>query len=407
MSLQLDLTAMNPVLKELIDNQIVQDATYKNNVLYSMLKKNTNMGGKYTPQPIQIGKGQGRSANYTAATANQTANVFKEFLLTPVKDYSIGTIDRLTMLSANSDKKAFVQALKSARDGALDVLNNSLGQAVYGSGTGTVAAIGSITSGVITLANPQTAVYFELNQTLQQAATDGGTPVSALGYVVDIDRVDGTVTVSASAIGGSAGTPTAWASGGFLLINGDSNAKMSGMQAWLLATAPSGGDNFYGVNRSVDRVRLGGCFWDASQQSLEEGVQDGLNFVDTVGGGKTDIVVMNPYSFTNFRKSLGSKVQYVDMQATPTVGFRGIEIDGPNGTVKVLSDRWCPPKTALALQMDTWQLWSVGEAPALVEDDGLIMRRTPGQDSFFFELAAYIQLGCNAPGKNGLFNLSA
>jgi hypothetical protein len=95
------------------------------------------------------------------------------------------------------------------------------------------------------------------------------------------------------------------------------------------------------------------------------------------------------------------------MQATPTVGFRGIEIDGPNGTVKVLSDRWCPPKTALALQMDTWQLWSVGEAPALVEDDGLIMRRTPGQDSFFFELAAYIQLGCNAPGKNGLFNLSA
>ena len=171
---------MNPVLKELIDNQIVQDTTYKDNVLYAMLKKNPNMGGKYTPQPIKIGNGQGRSASYAAATSNQTASVYKEFLLNPYKDYSIATIDRLTMLAANSDKKTFVQALKDARDGALQVLKNSLGSSVYRSGTGTIGAISTITAGVIQLADITTSVQFEINQTLQFATADGASPVAAL-----------------------------------------------------------------------------------------------------------------------------------------------------------------------------------------------------------------------------------
>ncbi len=94
------------------------------------------------------------------------------------------------------------------------------------------------------------------------------------------------------------------------------------------------------------------------------------------------------------------------MVATPTISFRGVEIQGPRGMVKVLADRNCNAKTAYALQMDTWQFLSVGEAPSLVEEDGISMLRSPTSDSFQLQFAAYANLACNAPGYNGVFKLS-
>jgi hypothetical protein len=405
--MQFDLTALNPVLKELIDNQIVQNTVYKDNPFFALVKKNTSMGGKYFPQPIQTAVGQGGSATWATAQANQTASVFQEFLITPKKDYSFSTIDRLAMLSAKSDKMAFVQALENARDSALTQIKNSLGYGIFGSGTGTIGSIAAISGGsVVTLANASDITKFSVNQTLQASATDGATPRAALGYITAISRSLGQFTLSAVSVQGSVGTPAGWVAGDSLLRAGDSNLKLNGLNGWLPFADPSTSDNWFGVNRSADRVALAGCVYDGSQQSIEEALQDGLNLVSNVGDGSTDYIITHPNSLTNLIKSLGSKVQIVDMMATPTIAFRGVEINGPRGSVKVISDRNCPAMTAFALQMNTWQFVTVGEAPALVEEDGLSMLRSTTQDSYQLQFAAYGNLACNAPGYNGVFKLS-
>ena len=73
----------------------------------------------------------------------------------------------------------------------------------------------------------------EVNQVLQANATDGGTPRAALGYVIARNVVAGTITVSATTWGGAAGSPTNWTGGDYLLVQGDNNATISGLQAWL------------------------------------------------------------------------------------------------------------------------------------------------------------------------------
>lgn len=402
-----DLTAANAALKELYDGQAVENLVYADNPFLAMVPKKTDFGGKYKPIPIITGNSQGRSATFSNAQGNQTAAQIQSFLLTRNHDYSIATIDNETMLASKTDKMSFLEGAKVVIDGAFGSITNSLAGALFRSGTGSVGQISAISSGVITLVNAGDVVHFEVNQTLQANATDGGTPRAALGYVVAVDRGLGKITVASSALGGSPATPASWAANDYLLVQGDVNAKIKGLQAWLPATAPSGGESFFGVDRSVDRVRLAGLYYDGSAQSIEESLIDASSTLAREGG-KPNVFVTNFASYAALEKSLGSKVQYVDMKGPADIAFRGIMINGANSQIKVMADRSCPASKGFLLQMNTWCLESLGEAPQILRyGDGLEMLRVSNADTAELRIAYYAQLRTNAPGWNAQVNLSA
>ena len=113
------------------------------------------------------------------------------------------------MLSAKTDKMAFIQTAKVLVDAAIRAATNRAAFALFGDGTGTIGQIGTISSGVITLANSQQVTQFEVNQVLDAGTSAGGTQWSAKGYVIAVNRSTGVVTVSTT-LGGTAATPTSW-----------------------------------------------------------------------------------------------------------------------------------------------------------------------------------------------------
>lgn len=401
-----DLTAANAALKELYDGQSVMNMVYKNNPFLALVPKKTDFGGKYYPIPIQTGVSQGRSAVFSTAQANQSSIVFQEFLLTRKRDYSIAQIDNETMLASATDKMAFINGAKRVVDGAIISAKNSLASKLFRAGTGSIGAIGTISSGVITLSNPNDVVQFEVNMTIQANATDGGTPRAAIGYVTNVDRAAGLVTVSATAMGGAAGTPSGWAAADFLLVQGDVNAAFSGLAAWLPTTAPTSA-LFYGVDRSTDSWRLGGGRYNGGSQSLEEAIIDASALVAREDG-MPDTLITNFASYSALEKSLGAKVQYINLNGPADVGFKGIVINGANSTINVVPDRNCQAQTGYLLQMDTWALSTLGEACSIQRyGDGLEMLRMSSSDASELRVATYGNLGCEAPGKNCVIQLSA
>lgn len=394
----LNLTSMNAALKELYDGQVVENLVYADNPFLALVPKKTDFGGKYKPIPIITGVSQGRSATFSYAQTNQTAVSIQSFLLTRESDYSIATIDNQTMLASRTDKMSFLEGAKLVVDGAMRSITNSLSSALFRSGTGSIGAIGSISSGVITLSNANDVVQFEVNQTLQANATDGGTPRAALGYVIAVNRSAGTVTVSATGIGGSAGSPSGWAAADFLLVQGDVNAKVKGLAAWLPSTAPTSGDSFFGVDRSQDVTRLAGVRYDGSAQSIEESLIDASSLLAREGG-KPDVCITNFATYAALEKSLGSKVQYVDMKGPAEIAFRGIMVNGANSMIKVFPDRNCQPNKGYLLQMNTWCLNSLGDAPQILRyGDGLEMLRVSNADAGEVRIGYYANLSTNAPG---------
>lgn len=402
----LDLAAMNAALKELYDGQVVENLVYADNPFLAMVKKNTDFGGKYKPIPIITGVSQGRSATFANAQGNQSPVQIESFLLTRNYDYSIATIDNQTMLASRTDKMSFLEGSKVVIDGAIRSITLSLSSSLFRSGTGSLANISTITTGVIQLTNIGDVVQFEINQVLQANATDGGTPRAALGYVVAVNRSLGTVTVAAS-MGGAAASPAAWAANDFLLVQGDNNLKIKGLAGWLPSTAPTAGDNWFGVDRSVDTVRLAGYYYNGANQSIEEALIDNSSVLAREGG-KPDIFVTNYQSYSALEKSLGSRVMYVDAKSPANIAFRGILVNGANSVIKVFPDRNCQVQTGYLLQMDTWCLESLGDAPQILRyGDGLEMLRVYNADAGEVRVGYYAQLRSNAPGWNSQVSLSA
>jgi hypothetical protein len=409
---QFDMTAANAALKELYTDQVVQNLVYADNPFLAMVPKVTDFGGKYKPIPIIIGTSQGRSATFSIAPGYQSPPIVNSFLLTRMSDYSIASIDNQTMLAAKTDKMAFIEGAKLVVDSAIRVITNSLATSLYRSGTGTIGRISDITSGVITLSSAADVVNFEVNQAIQVTSTDGGTPRTTVGYVCAVNRSAGTLSVStAYGVTTGFGTPTNWTNNDYILTYGDlvttgTQLKVSGLAAWIPTSAP-GTTAFYGVNRATDTIRLGGVRYDGSTQTIEEALIDATALVAREGG-RPNKVFMSYGSFAAFVKSLGSKVQYIDVKGPAEVGFRGVRIIGSNTQLDCFPDRSCPANLAYALQMDTWQLASLGDAPQILRyGDGLEMLRIYNADASEIRCGYYANLACNAPGWNCVVQLSA
>jgi hypothetical protein len=392
----LDLTSFAAALKSHYTNDKVENMVYQDNPLLALMPKMESFGGKNLPIPIIYGNPQGRSANFADAQANKTSSKLKDFVLTRSKDYSLASIDNETLEASKGDANAFMEAATTEIDGAIHSAARSLAIAMYGTGSG---KIGQIASGqgtpTITLVEPEDITNFEVGQTLVTSTADGGGSVKAgQVQVTGLDRDLGTVTVSGN---WTTGIATA-AANDYIFVEGDYDAKIKGLRAWLPDSAPTS-TAFFSVDRTADVTRLAGVRFDASAMPIEEGLVKAASRLAREGG-KPEKVFMNYSKYADLENALGSKVQYIDMKVNAEISFRGIQINGPRGPIQVVPDQNCPSDRAFMLDMKVWKLYSLGKAPKILDTDGLKMLRESSADAVEVRVGYYAQLGCRAPGFN-------
>lgn len=399
MGAYLDLPAENAGLKEMYDGQKVENLAYKKNPLLTMMPKKPKATGKVIPIPIIYETSMGASSNFGNAQGNQTPMLLAEAFLTLKPDYSIATIGHQAALAAMDDKGGFIDFAKEFIDIAVQRASLRAALAMFRAGSGSIGQISSITNGVITLTNPADVSSFGVNQTLMGNSTDGGSPRAALGYVIARSVRAGTITVSATALQGSAGTPSGWAANDFLLVQGDNNSTMSGLQAWLPSTDPTSTDNFYGMNRSPD-TRLYGLFYNGASQAIEEALIDDALLVAREKGDPRHFMT-NYGSLSALIKAMGSRRDFVDWEGDADIGFRGVKVQGPNGIIEAFADRNCQPATGYLLDMPTWCLYSLNEVPHIFNwGDGMEVLRLGNGDAYETRCGYYANVGCRAPGWN-------
>ena len=249
------------------------------------------------------------------------------------------------------------------------------------------------------------------------------------GYVVSINRSQGQLTVgnAAAAAPTTAATPSGWVPGDYLAINGTSPLNgptisaafvpvaMTGLAAWIgQSQSITSSDVFFGVNRYQDTWRLGGGYYNGSNngQSVEEALYDGSTSLFMEGGFPSHCFV-GPNAYAALQKSCASRNIFEtkiegpkDEAGNVLIYFKGIEIQGAGSNFVVIADRNCQPYTAWLLTLEDWALYSLKQAPHVVDDDGVSFLRQASADSFEFRLAGYAQLGCAAPGHSMYIQLS-
>jgi hypothetical protein len=402
----LDIAKFTGAMKQMYPGWMIQKLTYQNNPLYALMPKTTDFYGEVLKFALIHGNPQNRSNTFASAQAGTSDALVKGFLLTRKQNYSLASISNELMEASSSNEGAFLEASKLQIDGALASLARSWAIQQYRSGTGSIGKVTAVApTTTLALTDVNSSVNFEVGQSISASTVDGGGAVKPAVTVTAIDRIAGTMTLSADVSGGG----YLWAANDFIFCTGDYDSALSGLDAWLpydnraARTAAS----FYGVTRNVDTTRLAGLVYDASAQNYEEGLIDALN-LGYREGAEFDYAMMNPLDVAQLVKILGSKVQRVQVSADVTeggkvmaqIGFNAIEVYGSNGAVKVISDRNCPKGRGFLLQMDTWKMASLGEPVRLFEADGLKMLRSSNADALDIRTFGYANMGCTAPGKN-------
>lgn len=376
-------------LKELYvdDKDYMKNIVYAKNPFLALVPKNESpdgFAGKYIPVPLEYGNPAGRAHAFANAQNQQTASDVVSYFVYAVQDYQLVTITNLLMEQTKSNAGAFVdEASRTLDNGFRNISNNMAFEAFYG-GTATRGAISSAAPTysaptlTFTLANAQTVVQFEVGMTLQASATDGGAALQNTPGTIDAIQITsvnrGTGVIAGTVVQGA--PQTSWVAASFLQVLGDIGIGgsttiagmlgLSGLAAWVPAVDPGSTDNFWGVNRSADPTRLGGLRYNASAQSISEGITNALAFGNREGAS-FDLIVLDFLSYSTLINELGAKVQYVELSHDEVeVAFEAIHFHSAYGKIPVLADRSCQAQTAWCLTMDTWKLRTLGKAPHIL-----------------------------------------
>ena len=410
----LDTTALNAVLKTQYTQKKVNLLTYKNNPTYAMIPKRTDFVGANKVVAIRNGAPQGRglgAAGFTASLANMSASVYNKFTVTRISDYAFGQVTTEAIRASKNDAGSLVDGLKNEVDGAIYTNMRSLAIGMFGNSgarRGVISAASAVGTPTITLATITDITAFEVGMILNTAATDGTSGAKRAGTVTvtGLDRVNGTITVSGNWSAGIA----AVAVGDSIFQNGDFEAVktgLSGFAAWLPLVAPTGGDNFFGLDRSSDVTRLAGIR-DTSHAGgpLEETIIDVAALV-VREGGMPNKVILNPLDVAKLVKALSTKVIYDRSKSfdEPDIDFKSVSIQGPAGQLDVVGDINCPQGLGYMLQLDTWCLESLGAAPGILDDDGNRILRSATSDSYIVRVGYFANMTCVAPGWNAVFSV--
>ena len=261
--------------------------------------------------------------------------------------------------------------------------------------------VGGVSTTTLTLKNINDVVNFEVGMTITSSTTDGtsGSDDAEAIAITGIDRQLGTLKAAVTWTAGGH-----FANNSYLFREGDFGNSCAGLDSWLPSAAPSS-TLFFNVDRTADS-RLGGLRYDGSTELIEESLMSAESLV-TREGGTPDTVLMNPFDFNDFRKALGSRVEYdmlnsSNMKEAP-VSFKAIKLQGAKGDIKVVQDRNCPQSIAYMLQMDTWVFASLKQAPRILQNPN------GGPTEFLWDSTAdsievrcgyYGNLGCYAPSYN-------
>lgn len=403
----LNVTNFAAALKEYYSYSRLRNMTFKNNPLLGMIPKDPNAAGKKIPVPVQYADTTGRSATFSDAIDNKGNSSHVAFELEVVSDYAIGSISRQAMLASRKDTGAFAQATKVEVDSTINAVTRSLAKQMYRNSSGWLARIGSVTSAnpmVITLSNKYDITNFEVGMVLEASATEISTGLETTPgtvTVVAINRNTGTITTAFDNSGGT----TDWSANDYLFVEGDIGGMLSGLADWIPDSDP-GSTLFFGVDRTDDVVRLGGVRHTGTSQTVEEALLDLASKVG-VEGGMPDCAFLNNFHYRQLLKSLGAQVEYVKQGVTAEVFFSGVRIHGGPVPIDVYQDFNCPAGRAYVLQKDTLKLHSFDEAPHLFDaDDPQKMLREALADAYELRAGYYAQLGCNAPGFNGVTSLA-
>jgi hypothetical protein len=414
------MTNQDAVLKDYYTDDKIKEQSYGENPLFAFMKKERGQmaGGRRYVQPVEFGHPGGATSEYVKAMTNGTASSYEDFLIPRKKQYQRVQVDHELMFATESQRESFRKALDEF-DRGFKGLGEKIGRRIYRTQGGSMGRMdnASVAVTVITLEDKASSFNFHIGQKLTFAAADGSGSERDSGdttTVTAVDHENGLITVEDqlnTKITGIGLTD-------YVFTSGDFNQCLAGLEDWLPVDDRSTklAASFNSVTRSAAPDYLGGIYMDGTAMGgLDEVI---IKLVGKLGkyGAQTSHILANPESLSDLELLSNSKMRIVAELNTKVIGEAGEVLVGFSGyravvggrSVKIYGDRNCPSNRLHALQLDTWTLWHTGKLVNWLGEayTGQRLRPSENDDCAEARLGSYQNVGCSAPGWNGVAKIN-
>ena len=365
-------------------------ALFSDPKLYGKISRVDNLTGQTIAWPIKHDEATGHAKGATGlaylvgdlTNSNIGTQKYKQWNLNLELEYVAHFFDNVAKLKMSNDLGAYKRNVESEMASVLKNFSRSLGLAMYRDGSGVIATVASITAftsqaATITLTRRSDAKFFSVGQKYNvidhtsPANPRGGDYVTSYLEVTSIDRVKGTIGVLRqgtnaveSTVAGNFIAPITWYRQG-------GTERIKGLAAICPSVAPTAGDNFYGVDRSVDVNRLAGWRFDdatanASQVSLEDQIREMVVYMSTSSASTEMWAYCNPVQLEKMLQRANGRLQYQEeMRGSGEFkyGYKYATITTSSGDVKVYGDTYCPEDRWYGMGNESIKLGTLGDEP--------------------------------------------
>lgn len=396
---------------------------YNKHPFLGMIRKNTGAGGDTCNIPIDVDDGAEGSATFSDAqtVAKNTASTKKKFIFDWIEQYQLARVrNHVIRQSRKTPEQALMSAAKETEK-AQKVLSRKLARGLYRSGygeKGVISTTTTLTTKIINLATPADARFFKIGDQLVFSSSLASNTLRDTGDFISVTAVDvdnGNITTDCPT--DLQTSITGIATGDFIFNKGDrqnsatpSRLFLTGLAAWVPDTAPTAGDSFGGVDRSLFVNRLAGLRYPAAGPASGPVEEILLTALAKAGEQEADVdhVFCSPDIYSALLLALEGRKGYQTTTGKVfegQIGYTGFQIDaGLSQPVKVFRDGNCQAKRAYALTLDTWELQSLGET---VQND-LVANGKDGEAGRDIEDNSGLEwryvfdgfLACMDPGQN-------
>lgn len=319
-----------------------------------------------------------------------------KFLITPKTMYTFHQVHG-DVLDRCKDAAAWVNAGAKVTKDALKAHMRRLCIYSDGNGTGSLCQASAVNASPAYIDVPIWAMRkFQIGDRLVAAAAEssGGLRNATALRVTSRNRQSAT-----TARIGLSSDPTAisWAANDWIFFKGDRNAVYKGTGAWAPPTAPSSGESFFSVDRSVDD-RLGGLRFDMAGLDLRPGLIQAANYAAVEGS----VIERCRISFEDYATLLneGEELKTVSLDSDNLViGFKGVMLHGGGSIAfSILPDESIQPGSGIMETKDGFHLLTAdGDIASIVSHDGLVLRKVAG-DNWQCVVKSMLQPASRMPG---------
>jgi hypothetical protein len=395
-------TNINNALKRLYVGQKMASVIYGSSQrpFLNMVKKNTGFGGRDYPIPVYFEDAVGgRSYTFTNAQSNCNAPQIAEFAIDVKQNYEVVQITTDAMLRARKDVASFIRNQVLRVDMALNALANNIEFGLFHTSEGFIGQTNNASFGVKTLdlVIDEDAKNFSVGMYLKWAANSAAAPRANRLLVAGVNRTGTTMQVT---LNGYLNAITSIAQNDYVFVESDyvsasDTNKISGVGSWCPATAPSGGDSFFGQDRSSEPNRLAGHPLTGSLNDIKKAITDAAAQMASHGGA-CDTCFMDYTDWAALEDQLEGDVLR-QPGAKAVAGYQYLQIYGATGPIRIVPALFCPKSTIYLMKMSSCELVSMGPVVRINNDDGLMANKVYNADALEIRADSHAQLAFHRP----------